>query len=295
MDMERPEKLVKGNNDYFTRIANALSGSEDSFQVLTLTEVVELVNKQLEPRVAEIVVRRLLGQLQDDIAIQMQIGVEEVRETLRNTPQVLVYEKIEGQRYAVHTMAKALGRSDRWVATRVAKYGQYHAVEPTAYTKYHQEVFDSISDQAQKVETLPVATDTDFSRHVLSEILGRDHSWLLKHEGKLDIKGTTKLNPANHVPVTYFTEVDLVLLQKEKEAELQYPVATDRDISINKLATAVQHSREWVLKRLPFIPYEAVNKINPADPSTELTKFYPYPEAVEALLALPVDILRKKT
>jgi hypothetical protein len=277
MDMERPGKLIKGNADYFNKIAELLHESDDSFKVLTIS-----------------VTRRLLGQTLFDIASQMDIEDLAVIEVLRTAPRKMKYEELDGQRYAIDTMVKALKRSEKWVSKRVVEYGQYRLNESTAYIKFHQEVFDSLAEQAERAEELPVADNSVYSAEALGPKLSRKGPWVRTQIEKLNITGQIMINPTNFVPTTYYSENDLNILQAEVEKSEHLPVATDKDISINKLAFAVEHSRDWVLYRLPFIQYKPVEKIDPNNPTNQLTLFLPWPESAHALMNLPDDILKKK-
>ncbi|MES2631264.1 MAG: hypothetical protein V4611_04895 [Patescibacteria group bacterium] len=264
MDLERPGKLIKGNRDYFMKIATILHDSDSSFKVLTLSEVTELVNQQLDPLSAEIVTRRLIGQLVSDIAVQMNIDEWSVSETLKVAPQNLHYEELEAQRYAVKTMARLLGKTQDWATPRVKDYGQYKAPKISGRIKYHQEVFESLEAQANEY---PPAEGW-MTDNAMALRLNKDIDWVRSRltvyaelvETRLTIEGRA----APHYPPEVFETLEALANE--------YPPAGDW-MTEDAMAIALDRSFMWVRMRIE--PYFEISDMRLQKINNRPRRHYP--------------------
>ena len=293
MTMDRPDKLIKGNEEFYERFVSSFHDEVGSDRIITLSEVVMIVNKQLDEVTAAIVTRRLLGQRPDDIADQVGVSVDEVYEILTSTPRRIVFEEVyDRPTYTVGTMASLLEKSYDWVQARVVGvYGEYAVVSPVRdRLEYHQEVFDTLALEKQQVDTYEVASSEDYSKHRVSVLLDRDEKWIDARSTQLGLYWVTKLNPANNVPISYLKETDFRRLKDQDGIERAYPIVDENDISVDALARFVKHDRRWVIRRLPYVVYKPVMKYSPLNSNLGLV--YPHPDTAIALNKLPANILK---
>lgn len=213
--MERPSKLINGNANYLERFSKKLQLQTNDSYIFALSDVVELVNEQLESQEAEIVTRRLLGQMVTDIAEQMELSWDCVADIINCAPEQLTIDETYQQKlYAVGTMARMLGKSKIWVKNRLNNpvYTQYERINSDEYPEYHQEAYDALMYEAEVIEDIPIADETDLSMSAMATRLGRDKQWTKSRIAELGINGTLKINPFNSTQCIYYKESDFDLL-----------------------------------------------------------------------------------
>jgi WhiB family redox-sensing transcriptional regulator len=156
-------------------------------------------------------------------------------------------------------------------------------------TEETRELAEETHNEINNPNHLPLAGDW-LTVGAIAELIGKGHNWVYARikEKYIQLGEERMSNNVNRVRVHYPPSV-AELIKEEADKDHAIP-PTDAYLSIYALAAIIGRDRKWVAKRLPYITSHSETRRNPQNHQSSR---YFHPEAVDALLALPLDILNQ--
>lgn len=205
-----------------------------------------------------------------------------------NTPEIIqaIADKTPlpaGNWLNVETMARQLSKTRDWVNKRIEPFKESGEIRigdnGNPRMHYPPEIYAAL-EVARELQ--PVQAGDWMTTNAIAQKLSRSYEWVSRRietyaessEIRIDSTGTFKTH--------YSPEVVEALRQESEPEHGDY-------LSVEMIVSRVGHSSAWIVKRLPFVTAESEEK---AGKHGRPLMFYE-PSIVDALLALPKDILHR--